>query len=228
MSELLAAAPFVQPVHLVVLGHPDPTSFCASVARAYRDEVVALDQRVILRDLYALGFDPRLPARGISLKADADVAEDVELLRQADLITLIYPIWFGMPPAIIKGYIDRVLGADFDPGAIMQGGAHPAVAGKRLMLFTASASTRPWLEEKGQWIALRQAFETYLRDIFDLRDAGHTHFDAIVPGLKPRFVEECLSQVHERARAIAAKILQEKRHGQSLAIRHKRVAAIHS
>lgn len=228
MTELPISGPFVQPAHLVVLGHPDPTSFCASVARAYCDAVVALGQRAILRDLYTLGFDPRLPGRGISLEGDTDVGEDVELLRQADVITLVYPIWFGMPPAIIKGYIDRVMGADFDPRTIMQGGAHPAHAGKRLMLFTASASTRPWLEEKGQWMALRQAFETYLRDIFDLRDAGHTHFDAIVPGLKPRFVEECLSQVRERVRAVAAEILHEKRASQSLAIRHKRVAVIHS
>lgn len=96
---------------------------------------------------------------------------------------------------------------------------HSALGGKRLMLFTSSASTRPWLEEKGQWIALRQAFETYLRNIFGLRDAGHTHFDAIMPGVNRRVVDECLSTVRECARAVAAELLCEKRAHQSRAIR---------
>lgn len=224
MIETSNVGKFTPPRHLVVLGHPDPNSFCASVARAYCEEVRLFGQEAALRDLYALDFDPRLAADERSAvergEAPSDIAEDVALLRQADIVTLVYPIWFGMPPAIIKGYIDRVLGADFDTTTIGQDQAPARFAGKRLMLFTASASTRPWLEEKGQWVALRHAFETYLRGIFGLRDAGHVHFDAIVPGAKPHFVEECLSATRERARAVSAEMLSEKRAEQSLTIRH--------
>lgn len=216
---------FTQPSHLVVLGHPDPKSFCATVARAYCEEIEALGQQVALRDLYALGFDPRLAAnersRDARLAAPADLARDIELLRGADVITLVYPIWFGLPPAIIKGYIDRVFGASFDARAIMDADKNPVLGGKRLMLFSSSASTRPWLEEKGQWVALRQAFEAYLRNIFGLRDAGHTHFDSIMLGVSQRVVDECLAVVRERARAVAAEILGEKRARQSLEIRHR-------
>lgn len=202
--------------HLVVLGHPDPDGFCGSMARTYCDTVRAFGQEATLRDLYALGFDPvlgrdEMPRPGLYLKPAQDIAEDLELLRKADMIALVYPIWFGMPPAIIKGYVDRVLGAGFTAQDIKQGTQHPVLHGKRLSLFTSSASTQPWLEEKGQWVAHRQAFETYLQMIFSLRDGGHSHFDAIVPGLKQQFVDENLAEVSEIATRHASEIFEERR-----------------
>jgi NAD(P)H dehydrogenase (quinone) len=214
--------------HLVVLGHPEPDSFCGSVARAYCDAVRACGQQASLRDLYALGFDPVLkPGErpgGANPAPSADIAEDLALLRRADVIALVYPIWFGMPPAIIKGYVDRVLGAGFAPEQLDQEPGSPLLRGKRLVLLTASASTRPWLEEKGQWLALRQAFETYLQGIFSLREGGHIHFDAITPGLAPRFVDECLEDARQRACAICAEAQRERRASQSLAIRKGQLA----
>lgn len=224
MSALPGPGQFMQPMHLVVLGHPDSKSFGATVAQVYCDAVRGFGHEAVLRDLYALDFDPRLAAEerpGASpFRPASDIVEDLDLLRRADVITMVYPIWFGMPPAIIKGYIDRVLGAGFSAAAIKRGSPHPVLAGKRLMLFTSSASTRPWLEEKGQWRALRQAFETYLQGIFSLRDAGHTHFDAIVPGIAPRVIDECLEMVREQAHSVSAQVLSEKRAVQSLKIRH--------
>lgn len=206
---------FELPRHLIVLGHPDPDSFCATIARACRDTVRECGHAVTLQDLYATGFDPRLRAEERSgerpLEPAADIAEEVEALHAADVITLVYPLWFGMPPAIIKGYIDRVMGAGFSANGLMHEGPVSALAGKRLMLVTSSASTRPWLEEKGQWSALRQSFETYLQTVFGLCDGGHTHFDAVVPGLKPRFVEECAGAVRDQMRAVSAEVLREKR-----------------
>ncbi|MCW3848183.1 NAD(P)H-dependent oxidoreductase [Sphingomonas sp. LB-2] len=212
----LAPKPFAPIRHLVILGHPDPASFCGSVARTYCATAREFGQEATLRDLYALGFDPALkrdeiPREGVDSQTAGELAEDLELVRQADVIVLVYPIWFGMPPAIIKGYVDRVLGAGFTARDIKDGKWHPVLHGKRLTLFTSSASTRPWLEEKGQWTALRHAFETYLQMVFSLRDGGHSHFDAIVPGLKQRFVDEYLAEVRESATRQAAELFEEYR-----------------
>lgn len=210
-------SPTRQPIrHLVILGHPEPDSFCGSVAQTYCHTVREYGQEATLRDLYALNFDPalrreELPRHGSHPKAATDLAEDLALLGEADVIVLVYPIWFGMPPAIIKGYVDRVLGAGFTPRDITRGTQHPVLHGKRLALFTSSATTRPWLEEKGQWLALRHAFETYLQMVFSLWDGGHVHFDAVVPGLKQRFVDEYLAEVATAAKKQAADLFEERR-----------------
>ena len=210
-----APAHFELPRHLIIVGHPDPDSFCATIARACHDAVRECGHSATLHDLYATGFDPRLRAEERpgerSFEPAADIASAVAALHAADVITLVYPLWFGMPPAIIKGYIDRVMGAGFLASGLMHDGPASKLAGKRLILFTSSASTRPWLEEKGQWSALRRSFETYLQTIFGLRDGGHTHFDAIVPGLKAHVVEECAAAARAHMRTVSAEVLSEKR-----------------
>jgi NAD(P)H dehydrogenase (quinone) len=200
--------------HLVVLGHPAPSSFNRAVADIYCETVRACGQRAELRDIYALGFDPLLkdeerPGRK-DFRPAADVQAELDCLAGCAVVTMIYPIWFGMPPAIIKGYVDRVLGAGFLARDIKTGNPNPLLHNKRLMLFSSSASTRPWLEEQGQWVGLRQAFETYLSTIFGMAPGEHVHFDAIVEGLKPRFVEENLASVRERTRALCAAMLSQR------------------
>ncbi|MFX5252851.1 NAD(P)H-dependent oxidoreductase, partial [Acinetobacter baumannii] len=89
------------------------------------------------------------------------------------------PIWFGMPPAIIKGYVDRVLGVAQTPSSIRDHRPDSVLVGKSFATFSSSATTRIWLDEQGQMESIRQAFDRYLMGIFGLRDAGHVHFGAI-------------------------------------------------
>lgn len=194
--------------HLVVLGHPAVGSVNHALAHCYCETVRACGQEAELRNLYAIGFDPLLKASerpsGPDFEPAPDVAAELELLGASDAVCLIYPIWFGMPPAIIKGYVDRVLGAGFGAGAIKQGVPHPMLANKQLVMITTSATTRPWLEEQGQWASLRQAFDTYLATIFGFAGHEHMHFDTIVSGSKPRYIDECLEEARGRVRAICA------------------------
>lgn len=200
--------------HLVVLGHPAEQSFNRSVAEAYCHTVEECGQTAILRDLYAMGFDPLLKADerpGLpGFAPSPDVRQELDLIRDCAVITLIYPLWFGMPPAIIKGYLDRVLGAGVLASELKEGSPHHFLHGKRLAIFSSSGSTRPWLEEKGQWRSLRQAFELYLGEIFSLKGDDHLHFDAIVSNSPEQYIHENLEMLHERARTICATVLSER------------------
>ncbi|UUL83149.1 NAD(P)H-dependent oxidoreductase [Sphingomonas qomolangmaensis] len=200
--------------HLVVLGHPTAGSFNHSVARTYCETVRQCGQRAELRDLYAIGFDPLLnpgERRGAArTRLPRDVKQELGYLADSAIVTLIYPIWFGMPPAIIKGYVDRVFGAGFVARSIKEGSIDSALHGKRLMMFSTSASTRCWLEEQGQWLALRRAFDTYLATIFGMVRSDHVHFDSIVDGLDPRAANEALAVVREKTRAMCALLLQAR------------------
>jgi NAD(P)H dehydrogenase (quinone) len=208
--------------HLVVLGHPAPWSFNGSVAADYCDAVRGCDQTAVLRNLYEIGFDPLLKNEerpDVPGFAPApDVQEEIDLIRDSAVIVLVYPIWFGMPPAIIKGYVDRVMGAGLAARDIKTGTGLRPLEGKRLVILSSSASTIPWLEEHGQWASMRQAFDTYLTTIFSMAGSAHVHFDAIVDGRDERFVREDLERVREQARATCAMVLSERHKIQTRAI----------
>lgn len=199
--------------HLVVVGHPSPDSFNHAVARAYADGVQRCGQSVVQRDLYAEGFDPLLKACERPEAANFTIGDDVRNalagVERASAIVMVYPIWFGMPPAAIVGYVDRVLGAGLTPTRIRRNDRHDLLAGKQLVLLTTSGSTLPWLAARGQWYGLRDAFDHYLETIFSFAGCAHEHFDSIVTPLLPSYAAECLGRAEERARTTSAALLAD-------------------
>ena len=205
-SESNAASPH----HVVVLGHPAPGSFNHAIADRYCSTVRACGQQVMLRDLYELGFDPRLyadhrPGRQTNTTS-GDVGREMGLLLAADAIVLVYPIWFGMPPAMIKGYVDRVLGHALTPRDITKHVPDYVLSGRHFATFSTSATSLPWLDQQGQLESLKTTFDHYLLQIFGMIDAGHTHFAGIVEGLAKAEAEEILAAVETKARDTCAAI----------------------
>jgi putative NADPH-quinone reductase len=96
---------------LVVLAHPDPGSFNHALAAAAAEAARQQGHAVVLHDLHAERFDPVLPRaefpRGAQL--GPSIARHCEELAGADGIVVVHPNWWGQPPAILKGWIDRVV-----------------------------------------------------------------------------------------------------------------------
>jgi len=97
---------------LLVYCHPRENSFTAAV----RDEVLAVLDRhgaeVRVSDLYAIGFSPALSTEehGAYLSGDISaVAEEVEAIKWCDTLIFVYPTWWYGLPAVLKGWLDRVL-----------------------------------------------------------------------------------------------------------------------
>lgn len=97
----------------VILGHPSSESFNHAIAKTAVTTLKESGHRVLFHDLYAEHFDPVLPAAEIPKNADTDhlVQRHCEELSQADGIVIVHPNWWGQPPAILKGWIDRVMRA---------------------------------------------------------------------------------------------------------------------
>lgn len=96
---------------LLVLAHPDPRSFNHAIARTAERALAENGHRVVFHDLHQEGFDPLLPAGEIPQSASlpAAVAAHCQDLAKADGIVVVHPNWWGQPPAILKGWIDRVI-----------------------------------------------------------------------------------------------------------------------
>lgn len=204
--------------HLVILGHPGRDSFNHAVAARYVEVAQSNYQIADVRDLYAMGFDPLLkdserPQHRPGV-CGPDVGEEIDLIEQSDVITFVYPLWFGTPPAIIKGYIDRVFGAAFLPSDLKSDRKRGSFAGKSLCLFTSSASTGPWLEEQGIMSSLQQAFGRYLASVFHFSITHYFHAASVVEDMSPAMAERHLYDVGEKARFICAEAASARHHAE--------------
>ena len=114
---------------LVVLAHPDRRSFNGAWAKATRKASEDLGHTVLWSDLNGQGFDPVESARNYpnhsadipfdplivqenAAGADelpGDVRAEADKVRAADRLIFHFPLWWFSPPAILKGWFDRVL-----------------------------------------------------------------------------------------------------------------------
>ena len=113
----------------IVHAHPEPKSFTSAMKDLAIEELRARGHAVQMSDLYAMNFDPVAKGSDFEPRHDdkylvyaleqrnayeagslaPDIAYEVEKLVQADLIILSFPMFWFSVPAILKGWIDRVL-----------------------------------------------------------------------------------------------------------------------
>lgn len=117
---------------LIVFAHPESASFCGALGRQAVQSLSALGHGVVVSDLYADGFDPRGGPHDFTHASDhpfnyqteqrraaggctfaRDIAEQQRRVIECDALLLNFPMWWYGPPAILKGWIDRVLAAGF-------------------------------------------------------------------------------------------------------------------
>lgn len=99
--------------HLIIFAHPNNQSF----TKAMVEQIIAASEdcgvQTVVRNLYSLDFNPVLSMEEMQSAQQDIVPEPIryeqQLITQADLITLVYPLWWMGFPAILKGYLDRVL-----------------------------------------------------------------------------------------------------------------------
>jgi NAD(P)H dehydrogenase (quinone) len=197
--------------HAVIVAHPNPSSFNCAVARAYADAVQGFGDNVTVRDLYRMDFDPRLRARELPWAPDYAPGDDVkaerEALAEAKVFILVYPLWFNAPPAMLKGYIDRVFGMGFGYGPA-SGGSEPLLGGRCLVSFTSSGAPDAWIEETGAVKALRSAFDEHVARMCGLAVLGHRHFGSVTPGMTASAAAARLELVGADARRLFAPVVE--------------------
>lgn len=95
----------------VILGHPYKGSFNAAIAQTVISALKNNGHIVMFHDLCQENFNPILTNSELisDISEDDLVACHQQEIKDADGIIIIHPNWWGQPPAILKGWIDRVL-----------------------------------------------------------------------------------------------------------------------
>ena len=172
-----------------------------ALTRLYATELERLGHTQRTSDLYRMGFNPILREEELVSTGhtsphatSVDVAQAQQHVREADVLTVFYPLWWLSMPAIMKGYIDRVFARGFAYEAA-HGIVRGLLTGKKCVLITLSGAPLTVLAEDGRWSAVQT-----LQDIQIFRSAGfelleHLHLDQVQPNLSVAAAEHHFARI---------------------------------
>lgn len=99
----------------VILAHPNPDSFAHELARRAVAGLDAAGHAVTFVDLCGIGFRAAMSTaereayHGDHPVLDEQVQDQIDLIRSADALVFVYPTWWSGLPAVLKGWLERVM-----------------------------------------------------------------------------------------------------------------------
>lgn len=95
---------------LIINGHPDKESFNFALSNAYKIGAEQSNATVKVLNIRELNFNPNLQfGYRKRTELEPDLIEAQHLLKWADHWVWVYPVWWSAVPALMKGFLDRVL-----------------------------------------------------------------------------------------------------------------------
>ncbi|MEB3299257.1 MAG: NAD(P)H-dependent oxidoreductase [Candidatus Sericytochromatia bacterium] len=187
--------------HLILYAHPNP----ASLSHAMKDLLVetyeAQGAEVVVRDLYAMGFDPVLKGSDFVAMKEGKLPEDITMeqshITWADALTVVAPVWWTGLPAILKGYVDRVFlyGFAYQYGAE---GVEGLLKGKKVLLVSNHGTPIEVYQGNGMLSAMSQTQDDGMFRFCGMDVVDHLYFGA-VPSVDEATRKTYLDQVRESA-----------------------------
>ncbi len=204
----------MKPKILVVCCHPNPKSFTHAVLASVLAGLTRQDCELVVVDLYAEGFDPVLVVDEVHRRRDLDKVEYTRRYRDqiawCDAMVLVYPVWWGGFPAMLKGYLDRtfVSGLTYSFHGKPKAAVFPSglMRGKEAHFFyTLDSPALVALVDPG-WLS--NYFTVFRYCGFS---AVRRHYLARLKLTTAEQRERWLVQVRERAEALASRLRRSRR-----------------
>lgn len=192
---------------LILYAHPEPTSFCGALKDAAVETLAAAGHGVTVSDLYGEGFDPVAGRHDFAGAADPvrfhyqneqmhaaktatfapDIAREQARFAAADLVIVIFPLWWSGMPAIVKGWFDRVLafGFAYVDGARFETGFFPQKSG---IVCVTTGGTPQRFSPDGVYGPIESVLAPVNRSVFGY--LGMKALDPFVAYAAPRVSEE--------------------------------------
>lgn len=119
---------------VIIQGHPDPDEarYCHALASAYKDGAISAGHEVKTIDIAGLDF-PILRSRAEWENEPplADIKNAQNAMAWAQHVVIIYPLWLGGMPALLKGFLEQLMRPDFAfKGELMMGKTESPLSGR--------------------------------------------------------------------------------------------------
>ncbi len=166
--------------HLIIYAHPNAQSVNHQLKETAAAAIRRAGHDVEIRDLYAIGFDPVLSLHDMhgqmTGQNEENIVKEQAYLSRADAVTFIYPVWWTGMPAIMKGYIDRVMTYGFayryDKG-VQKG----LLKGKSAYIFNTHGKSHEEYRSIGMDRALKLTSDTGIYSYCGFEIKQHLFFD---------------------------------------------------
>lgn len=196
---------------LIIHAHENIESFSSALAETAKNYFTEKGHSVTISDLYSKGFNPvagkhdfkepsnaehykyaleQFKANSSNSFAD-DVKQEMEALVNADVLILNFPLWWFDMPAILKGWVDRVLAYGFAYGGEYGLYADGRFKGKKAFLSITTGSPASFYTADG---AHGRSLENILRNINE-GILGLVGYEVLTP-----FIGYCVSRIPEEER----------------------------
>lgn len=188
---------------LIVLAHPNENSFNGAVMNTVKTVLAAEHVEFREKDLYRMNWNPLLSTADLeqiySGRIPADIATEQNDIRWADTVVFIYPVWWYEQPAILKGWIDRVMSHGFAYRMTDNGMVEGLLKGKKAVVITTSGADKENMDQNGVTDAINT---TMIKGTL-----GFSGFDTVeyknlyaVPAVTDEQRREMLREVEETVR----------------------------
>jgi len=98
----------------VLCGHPQRNSLCGHLAELYAQKAMARGHNVRVQFLDEMRFDPILHSGYKEIQAlEPDLLQAQENILWCKHWVIVYPVWWGSLPALLKGFLDRTMHPGF-------------------------------------------------------------------------------------------------------------------
>ncbi len=168
--------------YLIIYAHPNPKSFNHALLETVEGALKKAGKDYAVRDLYAMGFNPVLSSGDFeafqSGQIPADIKAEQDLIKNSDVLIFIHPVWWTGMPAILKGYIDRVMSFGF---AYTYGPQGPKglLTGKKVLAFSTSGFPHDYYEAIGMIKSMSQTQDYGIFNFCDMEVAAHRFFGGV-------------------------------------------------
>ena len=169
----------------VILAHPSKESFNHAIANIAIETLKQNGHIVLFHDLYKEQFDPILPAEEIPKDASLppEIKKHCSEIAEVDGIIIIHPNWWGQPPAILTGWIDRVIRPDvayeFIEGDDGEGVPNGLLKAKAAIVLNTS-NTESEREKNVFGDPLETIWKNCIFDLCGIKDFSRKMFNIIV------------------------------------------------
>ncbi len=187
---------------MIVLAHPDESSFNHAIATQARNTLEKNGHTVIFHDLYKEQFNPLLPAGEIPREVDLPkpIKQHCDETADADGFIIIHPNWWGMPPAILTGWVDRILrpglAYEFVEGDNGEGVPVGLLKADKALIFNTS-NTYEEREEAVFGDPLERIWKDCIFDLCGVKDTSRRTFSVVVTSTQEER-EAWLAEVHKK------------------------------